>query len=186
MRNDEQVLNKDHVKTQQHLQIALVTETYPPEINGVAMTVGKIVDGVLRRGHFIQLIRPRHHANDQPTITEQFVEVLVAGVPIPRYQGLNFGLPAKSRLVALWKLNRPDIVHVVTEGPLGWSAFEAARHLKIPISSSFHTNFHTYTAYYRLAFLRDLITNYLRKLHNQAQVTMVPTQTLANELQIDD
>jgi len=49
-------------------------------------------------------------------------EVLSKGVPLPAYGELRFGLPSKSRLVKLWGERRPDIVHVVTEGPLGWSA----------------------------------------------------------------
>jgi glycosyltransferase involved in cell wall biosynthesis len=82
----------------------------------------------------------------------------------------------------LWKHRRPDIVHVVTEGPLGWSAVSAARKLKIPVTSSFHTNFHNYTKHYKLGFLKNTITGYLRKLHNNTMATLVPTKALAKEL----
>src|SRR5450830_420500 len=180
--NQKDFIVESHVQTQEHLRVALVTETFPPEINGVAMTIGRVVDGLMQRGHSVQLIRPRQDWNDHPQMSRQFEEVLGAGIAIPQYSGLKFGLPAKMKLVRLWKHNRPDIVHVVTEGPLGWSAVSAARKLKIPVTSSFHTNFHNYTKHYKLGFLKNTITGYLRRLHNYTQATLVPTKALAKEL----
>ena len=98
------------------MRVAMVTETYPPEINGVAMTMGHIVGGLQSRGHTVQLIRPRQHADDRPAEQPLFEEVLQRGVPIPRYDALKLGLPAKQALLRLWAKLRPDIVHVVTEG----------------------------------------------------------------------
>src|SRR5690242_3708074 len=109
------------------LRIALITETYLPEVNGVAITIGRMVEGLNRRGHRIHLIRPRQHKDDAPQRAHLFEETLVAGMPIPGYPGLKTGLPAKAKLVRLWQEQRPDIVHVATEGPLGWSACSAAR-----------------------------------------------------------
>ena len=51
---------------QRVLRIALVTETFPPEVNGVAMTVGRMLEGLLERGHQVQLVRPRQHSGDHP------------------------------------------------------------------------------------------------------------------------
>ena len=182
MKNQKEFIIESHVHTQEHLRVALVTETYPPEINGVAMTIGRMVNGLISRGHSVQVIRPKQTWNDHPQMSRQFEEVLSAGVAIPQYTGLKFGLPAKTKLMQLWKHRRPDIVHVVTEGPLGWSAVSAARKLKIPVTSSFHTNFHNYTKHYKLGFLKNTITGYLRKLHNNTMATLVPTKALAKEL----
>ncbi len=165
------------------LRIALVTETYPPEINGVAMTLGRQVADLQQRGHQIQLIRPRQNATDTATQSPQLEEVLKAGVPIPRYAGLKMGLPAKSALVRLWQLKRPDLVHIATEGPLGWSALSAAHKLRLPVSTDFHTNFHSYSKHYGASWLRRPILAYLRKFHNKAAVTLVPTESLRLELQ---
>jgi len=182
MNNQKDFIIESHVQMQEHLRVALVTETYPPEINGVAMTIGRMVNGLIQRGHSVQLIRPKQDWNDHPQMSRQFEEILAAGIAIPQYSGLKFGLPSKTRLVQLWKHNRPDIVHVVTEGPLGWSAISAARKLKIPVTSSFHTNFHNYTKHYKIGFLKNTITGYLRKLHNSTMTTLVPTKALAKEL----
>lgn len=164
------------------LRIALVTETFPPEINGVAMTLGRMVDGLLRRGHAVQLVRPRQSRSEAPPEQQGLEEVLANGVPIPNYGGLKFGLPAKARLVRLWQQKRPDLVHVVTEGPLGWSAIGAAKKLRLPVTSDFHTNFHSYSGHYGFGWLKAPISGYLRKFHNRTQATLVPTQRLANEL----
>lgn len=165
------------------LRIAVVTETYPPEINGVAMTLGRFVRALQEREHQIQLIRPRQSADDQPSDESNLEQVLRPGVPIPRYAGLRMGLPAKSTLRRIWSLKRPDVVHVVTEGPLGWSALAAARSLRIPVATDFHTNFHSYSRHYGLGWLKKPIVAYLRKFHDQARVTMVPSLTICRELE---
>ena len=104
------------------------------------------------------------------------------GLPIPRYPHLRMGVPSKRALVHLWSLRRPDVVHIATEGPLGWSALQAALHLKLPVSSDFRTNFHAYSKHYGMGWLHKPIMAYLRKFHNRAQCTMVPTEALRREL----
>lgn len=115
--------------------------------------------------------------------SEQFEEVLKPGIPIPRYDGLKIGLPAKRGLGCLWALRRPDIVHIATEGPLGWSALAAATRLKIPVSTGFHTNFHSYSKHYGTGFLQKPIAAYLREFHKRALATLVPTEGLRRELE---
>jgi glycosyltransferase involved in cell wall biosynthesis len=141
-----------------------------------------MVEGLRQRGHAVQLIRPRQ-SHEAPAPRAGLEQVLSHGIPVPTYGELRFGLPSKGRLVKLWAEQRPDIVHVVTEGPLGWSAVTAARKLALPLSSSFHTNFHSYSQHYRLGLLKSPIESYLRKLHNRTQATMVPTHAMQQELQ---
>lgn len=159
------------------LRVAMVTETYPPEINGVAMTLSRLVAGLQARGHEVQLIRPRQ-APDVSAAPGRSNTVLMRGLPIPRYPHLRMGLPARRQLLSLWTVRRPDIVHIATEGPLGWSALQAARKLKLPVSSDFRTNFHAYSRHYGVGWLQKPIAAYLRKFHNLAHCTMVPTAEL--------
>lgn len=182
MQSHEHFLVQRYPPARPQLRIALVTETYPPEVNGVAMTLGRLVDGLRRRGHTLQLIRPRQHHGDQAIEVSDYREVLATGVGIPNYRGLRFGLPARTALRRLWTRERPDIVHVATEGPLGWSAVNAARSLKLPISSGFHTNFDAYCRHYGLAWLRGPVSGYLRRLHNRTDVTLVPARDIADKL----
>ncbi len=164
------------------LRIAYVTETYPPEVNGVAMSTARVVEGLHRRHHNVQLIRPRQDADDGTSRSPGLHEVLVRGLPIPRYPNLRMGVPSKRSLVHLWSTHRPDVVHVATEGPLCWSALLAAQHLMLPVSSDFRTNFHVYSQHYGVGWLQKPIMAYLRKFHNRTQCTMVPTDALRREL----
>jgi glycosyltransferase involved in cell wall biosynthesis len=164
------------------LRLAVVTETWPPEVNGVALTLARLVKGLCAAGHAVQLVRPRQTATDQASCDSSFEERLMRGMPIPRYPQLKMGLPAKRALLKLWAHQRPDLVHIATEGPLGWSALQAARKLHLPVTSDFRTNFDSYTAHYGLGWLKRPIAAYLRKFHNLTDVTMVPTASLAQQL----
>lgn len=171
------------------LRVAFVTETYPPEVNGVSLTVARFVEGMHALDHEVQLIRPRQPreatapVEPAPAAMPRFHEVLMRGLPIPRYPDLRMGVPSKRSLVKLWSTRRPDVVHIATEGPLGWSALQAARHLKIAVTSDFRTNFHAYSRHYGVGWLRKPIMGYLRKFHNATLRTLVPTEALRRDLQ---
>ena len=145
VKTSDDLLIESFAPQQSSLRVAVVTETFPPEVNGVAMTLGWLVNGLLQKGHSVQVVRPRQSREQSVVQHEGLDEVLSKGVPLPAYGELRFGMPSKNRLLKLWGERRPDIVHVVTEGPLGWSAVAAARKLQLPITSSFHTNFQSYS-----------------------------------------
>ena len=166
------------------MNIAIVTETFPPEVNGVAMTFGLIARELGRRGHRVTVYRP--HRRDLPAAAQgaDHTEVAMPGMPIPGYPLLRLGLPARGRLMREWQQARPDLVHVVTEGPLGASAITAAQRLGVPVTSSFHTNFHAYTGNYGFAPLRRSVLAWLRHVHNRTRQTFAPTQELCDELAV--
>lgn len=176
------IVVEDYPAFRPSLRIAVVTETWPPEVNGVAVTLAKLVQGLCRRNHDVQLVRPRQAKTDLPVQQLGFEEVLMRGMPIPRYPELKLGLPSKKNLIKAWTLRRPDVVHIATEGPLGWSALQAAKVLKLPVTSDFRTNFHSYSQHYGVGWLRKPIVAYLRKFHNATACTMVPTRALHDEL----
>lgn len=179
---DTSLVLEDYPATRPSLRIAVVTETWPPEVNGVAMTLAKLVQGLSHRNHDVQLIRPRQTKTDSPLNDASLEEVLMRGMPIPRYPELKLGLPSKKTLVKTWTLRRPDVVHIATEGPLGWSALQAAKVLKLPVTSDFRTNFQSYSKHYGVGWLRKPIVAYLRKFHNATACTMVPTRELMRTL----
>ena len=164
------------------LRIAIVTETFPPEINGVAMTIARMVDGLILRGHRIQLIRPRQHPGDVARLAAGYAELLVPGLALPGYEGLRMGLPAGRALRRVWGKEPPDVVHLVTEGPLGRSALNVARQLGLSVSSDFHTNFDAYSQHYGFGLLRPLVAEYLKRFHNRTSRTFVPTRELRAQL----
>ena len=180
--SDTSIVLEDYPATRPSLRIAVVTETWPPEVNGVAVTLAKLVQALGHRNHNVQLIRPRQTKTDLPMQDASLEEVLMRGMPIPRYPELKLGLPSKKTLVNAWSVRRPDVVHIATEGPLGWSALQAAKVLKLPVTSDFRTNFQSYSKHYGVGWLRKPIVAYLRKFHNATACTMVPTNELKRTL----
>ncbi|TAL87405.1 MAG: glycosyltransferase family 1 protein [Rhodanobacter sp.] len=162
------------------MRIGIVSETYPPEVNGVALTVHSLAVGLADRGHRVDLIRPRQ---SQVVSTEPGIEVFeVGGSALPGYPGLRFGLPAGRSLRRHWTRQRPDAIYVATEGPLGWSAMRTASSMGIPVGSGFHTRFDSYAEHYGVGLLAPWIRGYLRRFHRRATATLVPTDALAGEL----
>lgn len=163
------------------LYIALITETFTPEINGVANTLERLVNGLRERGHQLQLIRPRQSCDRERKSDEHLV--LTRGWPLPGYAGLQWGQTARHKLLSRWRKQRPDVLYIATEGPLGWSALSAAKRLNIPVVSGFHTNFQQYSGHYGAAVLTRLITNYLRWFHNRSRMTLAPSVSQKIELE---
>jgi glycosyltransferase involved in cell wall biosynthesis len=175
------------------VKVSLVTETYPPEVNGVAMTLSRLTTGIATRGHDVEVVRPRQKEEVEGVlvepgsdgITRVVAQWLVPGAPIPFYKSLRMGLPVQGPLMKRWRETRPDVVHVATEGPLGFAALQAAKKLGLPVTSSFHTNFHQYGGHYGLRFGRDLALRYLRWFHNQTRCTLAPTDQMCAQLCAD-
>lgn len=111
-----------------------------------------------------------------------YEELLLTSIPVPTYQGQRMVWPELLALYKLWSKRRPDVVVIVTEGTLGLAAIKISRALKIPTSTDFRTNFHTYREHYGLGWLKVPILSYLRHFHNSANRTFLPSTTLAGEL----
>jgi len=159
---------------------AIVTETWPPEVNGVALTVRQLAEGLQARGHAVQVVRPRQPADDGEGGAPD--RLLVPGLPLPRYPGLRFGLPATGVLLRAWRSAPPDAIYIATEGPLGWSALRVSRRLGIPAATGLHTRFDRYMGDYALPLLEPVALRWMRRFHNHADATLVPTAELAGLL----
>lgn len=164
------------------VKLSLVTETFPPEINGVALTNYRLAQSLVQAGHELELIRPEPDAGQGIGHTDGMRELRVRGWPVPFYPSVRAGHYCRHLLVERWRAAPPQIIHVATEGPLGLAALLAGRELGIPVSSTFHTNFHAYCRHYGLSFLRAQVLRYLRWFHNLCAVTLVPTAALTEEL----
>jgi glycosyltransferase involved in cell wall biosynthesis len=154
------------------MHITYVTETHPPEINGVALTVARAIAFLRARGHEVDVIRP---VQREETARAEAGEWRTAGCAIPMYRDLRFGLARPGRLAARFARTGAQLVHVATEGPLGWAALAAARRLGLATTSDFRTNFHQYSRYYGIGWLEAPIRAYLRRFHNGAGRTFAPT-----------
>jgi glycosyltransferase involved in cell wall biosynthesis len=161
------------------VRIAYVTETYPPELNGVSLTVERTVRHLRGRGHDLDLIRPRQAGEEA---LDSVDELRTLGCPIPMYPDLRMGLASASALRQRFEGSQPQLVHVATEGPLGRAALLAARAAGIPVTTDFRTNFHEYSHYDGFGWFSPLLMAYLRRFHNHSQRSFVPTETTRRKL----
>ncbi len=164
-----------HDPTKHKMKVTFVTDTYTPQPNGVATTLSRLVKGLRENGHEVDVVRPSVLASD-----EEGLEVPSLG--LPGYPEVRFGFPMRIVLQSRWYKDRPDVIYVATETPLGASAISAARALGIPAASGFHTNFQQYMAHYQMPLLEKATLKYLRHLHNRSTCTFVPSPDVIAQL----
>ncbi|MAS91719.1 MAG: glycoside hydrolase [Verrucomicrobiales bacterium] len=157
------------------MKVTFVTDTYSPQANGVATTLERLVNGLRELGHEVDVIRPAILACEEEGMK-------VPSFGLPGYKEVRFGFPIRLVLQARWYKNRPDVIYVATETPLGASAITAARALRIPCASGFHTNFQQYMAHYQMPLLEKATMKYLRHLHNRSSCTFVPSRDVIDQL----
>ena len=122
------------------LRIAIVTDTYVPDINGVAISLGRLAGGLRNMGHQVEIIRSgKSHGEAETTVFSW---------PLPGYWEIKVGAPWPGEIRRRWAKIRPDVVYIAIETPLGFSAAGAALKLGIPILGGFHTNFSEYLVKY--------------------------------------
>jgi glycosyltransferase involved in cell wall biosynthesis len=149
------------------MKIDIVTDTFPPDVNGVAMTLGRLMEGLRERGHRVHVIRTGLSNGNR--------ETSAASIALPGYKEIRVGLPGPFKFKKRWTKRRPDAIYVATESPLGSSAIKAAKCLGIPVATGFHTNFQDYMERYRLGGLQPAAMAYLRRFHNRADCTITPS-----------
>lgn len=157
------------------MKVEIVTDTYLPDVNGVAMTLDRLVNGLKSLRHSVHVI---HTA--QTDAGEE--ETQLRGISLPGYQEVRVGLPKPFKFKKAWRARRPDVVYIATESPMGASAVKACEKLGIPCVMGFHTNFDQYLSRYHLEGVRPLAVSYLRKIHNRANLTIVPTVNVRDRL----
>ncbi len=156
------------------MRIDIVTDTFTPDINGVAMTLGRLTKGLRNRGHRVRVVHTGATALPGDTC--------VAALPLPGYKEVRVGLPKPFELRARWVRKRPDAIYVATESPLGKSALKAANALRIPVATGFHTNFHQYMRQYGLGGLQSMAMAYLKNFHQRANCTLTPSSVVRDRL----
>ncbi len=152
------------------MRLTLVTETFAPQVNGVSRTLGQLVGHLEASGDSVQVIHP-----DYGTPPAGPGHVLVASRPLPFYPEVTVPIPPFGRAFRAIDAFGPDVVHVATEATLGFGALRHALHRRLPVVSSFHTNFDQYCDHYRVGWARRGVWRYLRWFHNRTIETYVPS-----------
>ncbi len=147
------------------MRIAICTDAWHPQVNGVVRTLAATVDRLIARGHEIELITP-----------SQFLTM-----PLPGYSEIRLAMAPRFGTRRSLADFAPDVVHIATEGPIGWSARSWCKANAVPFTSAFHTRFPEYAAV-RTGLSADHFWPLMRRFHGASRAVLVSTPTLGAEL----
>ena len=161
------------------MRLTLATDTFRPEVNGVTTVLATMRQGLLDRGHDVQVIAPGYgrSASDGEADVHR-----VPSIPCPTYAAVRLSWPLGRGIGGMMEAFAPDLVHVATEGPLGVFARARALRARIPLVTSFHTDFPSYAARYLGEWAVTPTRRYLRWFHGPARATQTPSETSCAEL----
>jgi glycosyltransferase involved in cell wall biosynthesis len=160
------------------VRIALVTDTYVPQVNGVTTVVHRMVRGLAAAGVPCAVVAPAY-----PDTVPDTDELRIPSVSFPPYPAIRLSLPAAHRIGRFLAHFRPDVVHVATEGPLGLLGRGFALRHHLPLVTSFHTDFPGYCRHYGAAALESVVWRWLLWFHRPARLTHTPGEFVQRMLQ---
>lgn len=160
------------------LRLALFSDTYSPQVNGVARTLEKLVAAVEERGGVVRVYAVDEDAAECSDQVRRF-----AGRPFWGYRELKVAWPSFASVLRDVRSFAPTLVHAATEFGIGLAGRRAARALRAPFVTSYHTNFATYATHYHLGLLQYPGWSYLRWFHSAAQRTYCPTHAIESDVQ---
>jgi phosphatidylinositol alpha 1,6-mannosyltransferase len=166
-----------------NVRIAYITESFPPDVNGVAHTAVRVAEHLMSRGHQPLVIAPEPAAGrPRPDRGLGFPVVRVPSVALPAYPGLRVGRPGP-RLRAAVAGHRADLVHLAGPIALGAGGVAVARRLGLPTVAVYATDLPAYArAYHAGPAGAALCWRRLRKIHNAAGRTLAPSTATAADL----
>lgn len=160
------------------MRVIIVTDTFPPDINGVARTLSTLGEGLERRGHEVKVV-----TTVEATAPGGLKREVMHSMPLPGYPGLRLGFASLRQMLEILDAFRPDVLYVATETVLGIAAIRAAARRGVPVVSGFHTNFQTYLEDYHLPGMETVAQGVLRAIHNQTARTLTPSADTATMLE---
>jgi phosphatidylinositol alpha 1,6-mannosyltransferase len=165
------------------VRIAYVSESFPPDVNGVAHTAVRVAEHLIARGHEPLVIAPEPASGvPLPDRGFDFPIVRVRSIGVPVYAGFRVGLPGASLRAAV-AAHQADVVHLAGPFVLGAGGCAAAMDLRVPIVAVYATDLPAYArAYHTGAIGQAIAWHRLRKIHNAADRTLAPSTATAADL----
>jgi phosphatidylinositol alpha 1,6-mannosyltransferase len=165
------------------VRIGIISESFPPDVNGVAHSVLRVAEHLLARGHQPMVIAPQPPPGLRAPETQDSCPVhRVPSVPLPGYRTFRLGLSAVTcqRWLAA---HRADLVHLASPFVLGARGAAAARRLGLPVAAVYQTDVPGYARAYHGSRLAEAAAwAWLRRIHNAADRTLAPSTASADRL----
>jgi glycosyltransferase involved in cell wall biosynthesis len=160
------------------LRLALCTDTFEPQVNGVARTLERLVRAIEARGGAVQVLTV-----EDPDAERDARVVRLPAVPFWAYPQLRVAAPAVIAARRSLELFKPTLVHAATPFGIGLGARLAAKQMGVPLVTSYHTHFAAYLRHYKLEALDGISWPFLRWFHNSGVRTYAPTDHVRRELE---
>ena len=160
------------------MRLAIFSDTYPPQINGVAPTLARLVKAVESRGGAVQVVT----VSDPDATSDPQVERWPS-IPFWAYPQLQMAAPRRDKALDLIEKWKPNLIHSTTEFGVGLGGLIGAREKRVPFVSSYHTHFTAYLRHYNLSVLDAIGWPYLRWFHNAGRMTWAPSEMVRRELE---
>jgi phosphatidylinositol alpha 1,6-mannosyltransferase len=160
------------------LRLALFSDTWAPQVNGVSRTLERLRDAVVARGGTVHVF-----TGDDPRAVHAEGVSRSSSVPFWAYPQLQLAWPDRGVVARTLRAFQPTLVHVATEFGVGLAGRSVSRSLGVPMVTSYHTSFASYAQYYRLGLLARPGWRYLRWFHRAGARTFCPTQAIVREVE---
>jgi len=160
------------------VKLAIFSDTFFPQINGVSRVLGKYLDYMDEKGIDYTLLVP-----EQEGALYNGTVIGFGGVKFPLYPELKIAVPRYKRLKNGLRPLQPDLVHLVTPFSMGLAGIKYAKACNLPIIASYHTNFDQYLSYYHLPLLARPINRYMKWFHSFSQINFCPSTETLQQLQ---
>ena len=160
------------------MRIALVSDTYTPQVNGVTTVVSRIARVLREFGHAVVVVAPRYPNDGAPPPDE----LRIPSAAFPPYPAIRMSVPKFGTVSRFLDAFEPQVVHVATEGLLGLTGRRYATQRRIPLITSYHTNFPQYARHYGAGIAEPLVWKWLRWFHRPALLTQTPGEAVRDEL----
>lgn len=163
------------------MRIAIVAESFLPQINGVTNSILRILEHLRARGDEALVLCPGGVA-DVPSDVCGFPVVALGAVPLPGYPDVRVGTSTSFTLEAALRDWAPDIVHLAAPFLLGYRGLLAANRLRVPTVAIYQTDVPSYATRYRMAIAEPLLWGRVRQIHRLATLTVAPTASARRQL----
>jgi phosphatidylinositol alpha 1,6-mannosyltransferase len=161
------------------MRLALFTDTFLPQMNGVSRTLQRLTTHLNRRGIEHLLFSPKSAPEDS------YADPIrpITSIPFFLYPECRLALPNMSSIQSELNAFRPDLLHMVTPFNIGLCGLRYARKHGLPHVASYHTHFDRYLEYYRMKRIVPLYWKYMKWFHRSCDATFTPSYETLDSLQ---
>ncbi len=165
------------------MRVAIVAESFLPNVNGVTNSVLRVMEHLRHHGHEVLVIAP-DTPRGEPAADRVHDGVRVHRVPsrmFPKITSLPLGVP-RPRMISVLKGFDPDVVHLASPALLGWGGMHAARYLGVPTVAIFQTDIAGFAESYGIGFTARAAWAWTRMLHSRVDRTLAPSTAAMENL----